>query len=67
MSDLSPVDLWMVDRNVEYVATEGLEAVLARLRAQGYHRVADAVERRCSDESVVAVGRTVGRQSVQGG
>lgn len=35
---------WMVARNLEYVETEGLEAVLDRLRAQGYNRVADAVE-----------------------
>lgn len=41
---LDPVEQWMVDRNLEYVENEGLEPVLARLRFQGYDRVAASVE-----------------------
>jgi hypothetical protein len=41
---LSPFDRWMVQRNLEYAKTEGVETVVARLRAQGYDRVASAVQ-----------------------
>ena len=41
---LDGMQQWMVKCNLEYVKTEGLEVVLARLRAQGYNMVADAVE-----------------------
>lgn len=40
----NPFDRWMVARNVEYAESEGVDKVAARLRAQGYNRVADAVE-----------------------
>lgn len=41
---LDGFDWWLVDRNLEYVKTEGLAPVVARLRANGYLRVATAVE-----------------------
>ena len=40
---------WMIDRNVEYARTEGVETVTARLRAHGYHMVAEAVEKKVLD------------------
>ncbi len=45
--DVKPLDgfeRWMVARSLGYVSIEGLPAVLERLRAQGYMRVAGAVE-----------------------
>lgn len=41
--NLSPFDRWMVQQNRRYVKTEGLDAVITRLKQQGYHRVASAV------------------------
>jgi len=41
---LNPFEVWMVKQNLGYVKDEGLEIVVARLRAQGYNRVAEAVE-----------------------
>ena len=40
---LDTVQQWMVKRNLEYVQTEGIEAVVNRLRENGYNKVADAV------------------------
>lgn len=40
----NPFDNWMVQRNLEYVQTEGLETVLTRLRRNGYFAVASQVE-----------------------
>jgi hypothetical protein len=44
MITLDAFDLWMVKQNLKYAKTEGLETVVARLRANGYHTVAAAVE-----------------------
>lgn len=41
---LDPVECWMVKQNLNYVQTEGVETVVARLRQGGYNRVANAVE-----------------------
>lgn len=41
---LSPMERWMVKSNLEYIADEGLTAVVDRLLANGYPRVAAAVE-----------------------
>lgn len=42
----NPMHRWMIERNVGYAATEGSAVVVARLRAGGYHHVANEVERR---------------------
>jgi len=47
---LDAVELWMVKSNLEYVKAEGLETVVARLRANGYNRVAAGVEAAVKDE-----------------
>lgn len=41
---LDLVDIWMVKQNLEHAKTEGLDVVINRLKAQGYLRVAAAVE-----------------------
>lgn len=41
---LNPFEQWMVKSNLQYIEAEGVEAVVNRLRVQGYNRVADAVE-----------------------
>jgi hypothetical protein len=41
--NLDGFDRWMVKRNVEHTKREGVERVLARLKAQGYFKVAAAV------------------------
>jgi hypothetical protein len=40
---LDPFSQWMVKQNVQYATTEGVDAVVARLRVQGYKLVADHV------------------------
>lgn len=40
---LDPFERWMVQRNIEYAKAEGLGAVVARLRDQGYGGVATAL------------------------
>lgn len=45
--ELDAVECWMVKCNLEYVVTEGIDVVVARLRANGYNRVADAVQSEC--------------------
>lgn len=42
---LGAFEQWMVKSNLERLKTEGLETIVARLRASGYDRVADAVEK----------------------
>jgi hypothetical protein len=42
---LDAFDRWMVKQNIEHAKAEGLEPVVARLKANGYHRVALAVEK----------------------
>lgn len=44
--ELDPVEEWMFKCNLEYIASEGVEVVVDRLRSQGYIRVADAVQSR---------------------
>lgn len=44
MIELDPFERWMVKQNLEYVKTDGVKVVTARLCAQGYNRVADAVQ-----------------------
>jgi alanine racemase len=47
MSDgLDAFDRWMVRSNLDRIAAEGLdvETVVAQVKANGYHRVAAAVE-----------------------
>jgi hypothetical protein len=44
MNELDAYERWMVKSNLEYIKTEGLEVVVARLRANGYNRVANVVE-----------------------
>jgi hypothetical protein len=46
--DLSPFEKWMVKQNIDHATTEGITTVLARLRENGYHRVANAVEQATS-------------------
>jgi hypothetical protein len=42
---LDSMEIWMVKSNMEHnVPTEGVEVVAARLRSQGYMRVAEGVE-----------------------
>jgi hypothetical protein len=41
---ISPVELWMAKSNLRYIPAEGLATVVARLRANGYERVARTVE-----------------------
>lgn len=41
---LDAFELWMVERSLEYVKTEGLQVVVARLKVNGYLRVARKVE-----------------------
>jgi len=41
---LTPFEQWMVKSNLAYVAAEGIDVVVARLRANGYNRVADGVQ-----------------------
>jgi hypothetical protein len=45
---MSPFEEWMVRRNVEHANSnsEGAASVVDRLRANGYHRVADEVAHR---------------------
>lgn len=43
---LSAFDRWMVEQNVRHARTEGFAVVVARLRANGYVAVADAVAAR---------------------
>lgn len=46
MKPLTPFDRWMVQSNLDNSVKEiGLEATVALLRARGYDRVADEVER----------------------
>jgi hypothetical protein len=42
---MSAYERWMVEQNVEYALEEGEDVVLARLRANGYERLAYWVER----------------------
>jgi hypothetical protein len=42
--DLNAYERWCVRMNLEHVKTEGLAVVVQRLHANGYHRMADAVE-----------------------
>lgn len=42
---LDAYDRWMIKQNVARARVEGVEIVVANLRAQGYNRVADAVEK----------------------
>lgn len=42
---LNPFEQWMVKSNLERLKIEGLETIVDRLRATGYYRVADAVEK----------------------
>lgn len=44
---LNPFEIWMVQQNMSYVDTEGLEVVVSRLKAGGYDRVAAAVNEQC--------------------
>lgn len=48
---LDPVEKWMVKCNLEYVKAEGVATVVARLRAQGYERVAAAVEQAVKEQT----------------
>lgn len=41
---LNPFQQWCVRQNVERAKTEGVTVVCARLRANGYPSIADAVE-----------------------
>jgi hypothetical protein len=41
---LTPYECWMVKSNMNYIKTEGIDVVVARLRNHGYNRVADAVQ-----------------------
>ncbi len=45
ISQLTPMDIWMVQQNIRYAKKEGVEVVVARLKEQGYHRVATAVKK----------------------
>ena len=45
---LNPFERWMVAQNIKYVQTEGVEPVVAQLLANGYDRVARAVEKACA-------------------
>jgi hypothetical protein len=42
-TELTAYELWMVKSNLQYVDRDGIELVVARLKANGYHRVADGV------------------------
>jgi len=42
--DLGPFERWMVKQGVEAVKAEGVEVVVARLKANGYDRIARAVQ-----------------------
>ncbi len=42
--DLGPFEQWMVKSNMRYIPEEGVEVVVARLRANGYDRIARAVQ-----------------------
>jgi len=50
--ELSPFERWMVKSNLEHVKTEGLEKIVNTLRANGYYRIADAVEAAASGNKV---------------
>jgi len=41
---LSAFEKWMVKSNLQYVKAEGVAAVVARLKANGYSKVAAAVQ-----------------------
>ncbi len=41
---LSPFDCWMVLKNIEHAQSKGLSEVAGNLRAQGYEKVAQALE-----------------------
>ena len=41
---LDPVEKWMAEMNLQYVENEGIDVVVARLRANGYDRVASVVQ-----------------------
>ena len=43
LANLNYFQIWMVEQNLQYVETEGLEMVLNRLRNQGYFKVARAI------------------------
>jgi hypothetical protein len=45
---LSTYEGWMVRSNLARAEREGVESVVATLRANGYFRVADAVEKEAS-------------------
>lgn len=53
MEHLNAFEVWMVKRNLLYVATEGLAAVVARLKANGYDKVALAVEREENEKTTL--------------
>lgn len=41
--DLDAYDWWCVNSNVGYIATDGIDLVVARLRRNGYPKIAEAV------------------------
>lgn len=41
---LSGLDRWMVQQNLRYCADRGVDSVVQNLRAQGYSKVATAVQ-----------------------
>lgn len=41
---LDAFDRWCVRQNIEHAKTEGVESIVAQLRANGYPAIADAVQ-----------------------
>jgi hypothetical protein len=44
LGGLSPFDRWCVKSNLQHAETEGRDAIVARLRVNGYYKLAAAVE-----------------------